>query len=70
MVEIPFCVFLRMKMHTKIHFIRKNAAKKIAEIPFCVFLRIKLHMEFMRLPAYSMYVFLRIKMHMEFILYA
>ena len=32
MVEIPFCVFLRMKMHTKIHFIRKNAAKKLAEI--------------------------------------
>ena len=43
--------------------------KKMAEIPFCVFLRIKMHMEFMRLPAYSMYVFLRIKMHMEFILY-
>ena len=32
MVEIPFCVFLRMKMHTKIHFIRKNAANKLAEI--------------------------------------
>ena len=27
MVEIPFCVFLRMKMHTKIHFIRKKSTK-------------------------------------------